>query len=122
MFVKNSQETVRTCLNRTRTLTKAEEEKGGKCGNGRFRPGRMDPEPYDVRENSRIWRIEPTAHRIYSGPKTSVLAFCRVLLPEKHSYKATLKGKNPILLHIFGCFRSWRVWQYTDIDRTENIL
>ena len=44
------------------------------------------------------WRIEPKAHRIYSGQETSVLAFCRVLLPEKHSYKATLKGKNPILL------------------------
>ena len=38
MFVKNSHETVRTCLNRTRTLTKAEEEKGGKCRNGRFLP------------------------------------------------------------------------------------
>ena len=68
------------------------------CGNGRFRPGRMDPEPYDVRANSHIWRIEPEAHRIYSGQETSVLAFCRVLLPEKHSYKATLEGKNPILL------------------------
>ena len=39
MFVKNSQETVRTCLKRTRTLTKAEEEKGGKYSNGRFLPG-----------------------------------------------------------------------------------
>ena len=98
MFVKNSQETVRTCLNRTRTLTKAEEEKGGKCGNGTLLPGMRRPEPYDVRANSHIWRIEPTAHRIYSGQETSVLAFCRVLLPEKHSYKATLEGKNPILL------------------------
>ena len=104
MFVKNSQETVRTCLNRTRTLTKAEEEKGGKCGNGRFRPGRMDPEPYDVRANSHIWRIEPKAHRKYSGQETSVLAFCRVLLPEKHSYKATLVGKIPILLQYNGLF------------------
>ena len=63
-----------------------------------FSRGRDDPESYDVRENSHIWRIEPTAHRIYSGQETSVLAFCRVLLPEKHSYKATLEGKNPILL------------------------
>ena len=102
MFVKNSQETVRTYLNRTRTLTKAEEEKGGKCGNGTLLPGMRRPDPYDVRANSHIWRIEPKAHRIYSGQETSVLAFCRVLLPEKHSYKATLEGKNPILLHLRG--------------------
>ena len=99
MFVKNSQETVRTCRKRTRTLTKAEKEKREKCGNGTLLPGMRRPDPYDVRANSHIWRIEPTAHRIYSGQETSVLAFCRVLLPEKHSYKATLEGKNPILLH-----------------------
>ena len=51
-----------------------------------------------------IWRIEPTAHGIYSGQKTSVLAFCRVLLPVKHSYKATLEGKNPILLQSIASF------------------
>ena len=29
-----------------------------------FSRGRDDPEPYDVRANSHIWRIEPTAHGI----------------------------------------------------------
>ena len=78
MFVKNSQETVRTCLNRTRTLTKAEKEKREKCGNGTLLPGMRRPDPYDVRANSHIWRgqrpvivtlpvIGPKCGQIYRG-------------------------------------------------------